>query len=132
MKYIRVIITMMSVLCIVVSCTIQKTVYKERLEEAKGYALCACIAYMNKSVDSLSIINKDYSGGYFIQFSHISPDEMIKIHEYVEAECMKHWGVPQEIGGNMIGYSSWKFYNSPQLDNFIRKIIKKNIGNNER
>ena len=38
---------------------------------------------------------------------------------------MDYWGVPQELGGNMIGYSSWRFYNSKELDKFIRKTVKK-------
>lgn len=55
----------MTVFCIATtSCITQKVAYKERLEEAKGYALCACVALMNKSVDSVSIINKDYSSEY--------------------------------------------------------------------
>lgn len=116
---------MVSVFCIAASCTTQKVAYKERLEEAKGYALCACIAHMNKSIDSMSVINKDYSGGYFVQLSHLSLDEIIKIKEYVEKECMNYWGIAQNPEGNMIAYSSWKFYNSKELDNFIRKIIKK-------
>ena len=29
-------------------------------------------------------------------------------------------------------YSSWKFYNSKDLDNFIHKTLRKNIGNYER
>ena len=63
----------MTVFCIATtSCITQKVAYKERLEEAKGYALCACVALMNKSVDSVSIINKDYSSEYFVQLSHLS------------------------------------------------------------
>lgn len=72
MKYIQVIITMMCILCVTASCTTQKVVYRERLEEAKGYALYACIAHMNKFVDSTSVINKDYSGEYFVQLSSLS------------------------------------------------------------
>ena len=120
-----VIITMMIVCCIATSCTTPKVAYNKRLEEARGYALCVCIAYMNNSVDSLSIINKDYSGSYFVQLSHLSLDEIIKISEYVKEKCMDYWGVPQELGGNMIGYSSWRFYNSKELDKFIRKTVKK-------
>lgn len=75
----------MTVFCIAAtSCITQKVAYKERLEEAKGYALCACVALMNKSVDSVSIINKDYSSEYFVQLSHLSLDEIIKIKEYVK------------------------------------------------
>lgn len=75
----------MTVFCIATtSCITQKVAYKERLEEAKGYALCACVALMNKSVDSVSIINKDYSSEYFVQLSHLSLDEIIKIKEYVK------------------------------------------------
>ena len=32
----------------------------------------------------------------------------------------------------MIAYSSWKFYNSKDLDNFIHKTLRKNISNYER
>ena len=94
------------------------------LDVYKRQALCSCIAYMNRSVDSLSAINKDYSGSYFVQLSHLTLDEMVKIRDFVNQECMKFWGIPQDPEGNMIGYSAWKFYSSPELDHFIRQTIK--------
>lgn len=87
---------------------------------------------MNKFVDSTSVINKDYSGEYFVQLSSLSLDEIIRIKEYVDRKCMNHWSISQNPEGNMIAYSSWKFYNSKELDNFIREILRKNSGNNER
>lgn len=117
--------------CATCCCTIQKAVYQNRLEEAKGYALYACIAHMNKFVDSTSVINNDHSGEYFVQLSSLSLDEIIEIKEYVEKECMNYWGVSKNPKANMIAYSSWKFYNSRELDNFILKTLKRNI-NNER
>lgn len=132
MKHIRVVVTTIFVLCMAASCTTRKVVYGERFEEAKGYALYACIAHMNKFVDSTSVINKDYSGEYFVQLSNLSLDEIVKIKEYVDKECMNYWGISQNPEGNMIVYSSWKFYNSKELDDFIRETLKKNIGNNER
>ncbi len=66
MKHLQM-ITMMCVICVTASCTTQKIAYRERFEDAKGYALYACIAHMNKFVDSTSFINKDYSGEYFVQ-----------------------------------------------------------------
>ena len=59
MKHLQM-ITMMCVICVTASCTTQKIAYRERFEDAKGYALYACIAHMNKFVDSTSFINKDY------------------------------------------------------------------------
>ena len=53
-----------TVLCTTFGCSTHKAMYQARLDEAKGYALAACIACMNKSIDSLSVINKDYSTGY--------------------------------------------------------------------
>lgn len=102
----------------------QQSTYETRIKEAKGYALCSCIAYMNQSVDSLSAINKDYSGSHFVQLSHLTLDEMVKIRDFVNQECMKFWGTPQDPKGNMIGFSTWKFYSSPELDHFIRQTIK--------
>lgn len=131
MKHLQM-ITMMCVICVTASCTTQKVAYRERFEEAKGYALYACIAHMNKFVDSTSFINKDYSGEYFVQLSRLSLEEIIRIKEYVDKECMNYWSISQNPEGNMIAYSSWKFYNSKDLDNFIRKTLRKNIGNNER
>ena len=64
---------------IALNCRAQQPTYETRIEEAKGYALCSCIAYMNRSVDSLSAINKDYSGSYFVQLSHLTLDEMVKM-----------------------------------------------------
>lgn len=125
MKHIQVIIMMMCMLCVAASCTTQKVAYRVRLEEAKGYALYTCIRHMNKVVDSTSVINKDYSGEYFVQLSNLSLVELIKIKEYVEKECMNYWGITQNPEGNMIAYSSWKFYSSKELDNFIRKTVKK-------
>ena len=52
--------------------------------------------------------------------------------EYVDKECMNYWSISQNPEGNMIAYSSWKFYNSKDLDNFIHKTLRKNIGNYER
>lgn len=120
----------MCILCIAASCTTQKVAYRERFEEAKGYALYACIAHMNKFVDSMSVINKDHSGEYFVQISSLSLDEITEIKEYVEKECMNYWSISQNPEANMIAYSSWKFYSSKELDDFIRKTLKKNIGNN--
>ena len=70
MKHLQM-ITMMCVICVTASCTTQKIAYRERFEDAKGYALYACIAHMNKFVDSTSFINKDYSGEYFVQLSSL-------------------------------------------------------------
>ena len=91
--------------CTTFGCSTQKMMYQTRLDEAKGYALTACIACMNKSIDSLSVINKDYSTGYFVQLSHLSLDEITAIKQYVDKECMKYWGIPQDPDGNMLGYS---------------------------
>ena len=82
---------------------------------------------MNKFVDSTSFINKDYSGEYFVQLSSLSLEEIIRIKEYVDKECMNYWNISQNPEGNMIAYSSWKFYNSKDLDNFIHKTLRKNI-----
>lgn len=131
MKHLQM-ITMMCVICVTASCTTQKIAYRERFEDAKGYALYACIAHMNKFVDSTSFINKDYSGEYFVQLSSLSLEEIIRIKEYVNKECMNYWSISQNPEGNMIAYSSWKFYNSKDLDNFIHKTLRKNIGNYER
>lgn len=109
---------------VALNCRAQQSTYETRIKEAKGYALCSCIAYMNQSVDSLSAINKDYSGSHFVQLSHLTLDEMVKIRDFVNQECMKFWGTPQDPKGNMIGFSTWKFYSSPELDHFIRQTIK--------
>ena len=132
MKHMQMIITIVCILYVTASCTTQKVAYRERFEEAKGYALYACIAHMNKFVDSTSFINKDYSGEYFVQLSSLSLEEIIRIKEYVDKECMNYWSISQNPEGNMIAYSSWKFYNSKELDNFIRKTLRKNTGNDER
>lgn len=124
MKLLRMIL-MMCVIYVTASCTTQKAAYRERLEEAKGYALYACIAHMNKFVDSTSVINKDYTGEYYVQLSSLSLEEIICIKEYVDKECMNYWSVPRDPDGNMIVYSSWKFYNSKELDDFIRKTLRK-------
>ena len=42
------IITIVCILYVTASCTTQKVAYRERFEDAKGYALYACIAHMNK------------------------------------------------------------------------------------
>ena len=131
MKHLQM-ITMMCVICVTASCTTQKIAYRERFEDAKGYALYACIAHMNKFVDSTSVINKDYSGEYFVQLSSLSLEEIIRIKEYVDKECMNYWSISHNPEGNMIAYSTWKFYNSKDLDNFIHKTLRKNIGNYER
>ena len=131
MKHLQM-ITMMCVICVTASCTTQKIAYRERFEDAKGYALYVCIAHMNKFVDSTSFINKDYSGEYFVQLSSLSLEEIIRIKEYVDKECMNYWSISHNPEGNMIAYSTWKFYNSKDLDNFIHKTLRKNIGNYER
>ena len=58
---------------------------------------------MNRSVDSLSVINNDYSGSYFVQLSQLTLDEMVKIRKFVSRECIKFWGTSQDPKGNMIG-----------------------------
>ena len=124
MKGFRGILLISFLIGVALNCLAQPSTYVTRIKEAKGYALCSCIAYMNRSVDSLSAINKDYSGSYFVQLSHLTLDEMVKIRDFVNQECMKFWGTPQDPEGNMIGFSAWKFYSSPELDHFIRQTIK--------
>ena len=126
MKHMQMIITIVCILYVTASCTTQKVAYRERFEEAKGYALYACIAHMNKFVDSTSVINKDYSGEYFVQLSNLSLEEIIRIKEYVDKKCMNYWSISHNSEGNMIAYSTWKFYNSKDLDNFIHKTLRKN------
>ena len=103
----QMIITIVCILYVTASCTTQKVAYRERFEEAKGYALYACIAHMNKFVDSTSVINKDYSGEYFVQLSSLSLEEIIRIKEYVDKECMNYWSISHNPEGNMIAYSTW-------------------------
>lgn len=124
MRWIRNISIGLLLLGVALDCSAQQSSYDIRLKEAKGYALCACLACMNRSVDSLSTINNDYSGSYFVQLSQLTLDEMATIRKFVNRECMKFWGTPQDPKGNMIGYSVWKFYESPELDRFIRQTIK--------
>lgn len=117
---------MLFVLCVAAGCsTAQTAAYNQRIEDAKGYALCVCIAHINKSVDSTSVINKDYSGDYFVQLSSLSLEEIIEIKGYVDRECMNYKSISQDPNGNMAAYSSWRFYKSKELDKFVRKIIKK-------
>lgn len=117
------IISMAIVLGIAAGCTTQQVAYKERLEDAKGYAFYVCLTHMSELVDSLSVINRDYSGSYFVQFGSLSPDEIGKIQEYVDKECMNYWHTPQDTEGHMIAYSVWKFCHSAELDAFIRHVL---------
>lgn len=133
MKRVREITAMTCLLCMAVSCATQKMAYKERFGEAKGLALCVCIARMNKFVDSSSVITKDHSIGYFVDASSLlSLDEVVEIKDYVERECMNYWGETKNPEANAIGYSAWRFYSSPELDDFIREVLKKNTGDNGR
>ena len=48
----QMIITIVCILYVTASCTTQKVAYRERLEEAKGYALYVCVENI-KSIDPL-------------------------------------------------------------------------------
>ena len=52
MKHMQMIITIVCILYVTASCTTQKVAYRERLEEAKGYALYVCVENI-KSIDPL-------------------------------------------------------------------------------
>ncbi len=94
------------------------------LKEAKGVALCDCIRQMNMLADSTSVLGtKDYSIGYFIQKTDLPPQLVYDVVEYVRDKLTDFVETPQEMGGNMIAFSCWKFYHSKELDENIRKII---------
>lgn len=95
-------------------------------KEAKGVALCECIRQMNLLSDSISATGqKDYSLSYFIQMTDLPPQLVDDIVRYVKINYTHFVEVPQEIGGNMIGISCWKYYHSKELDAYIRKIVKR-------
>lgn len=96
-----------------------------RIKEAKGVALCECYKYLALQYDSINTLpNTDYSIGYFIQNSELSIPIIFKIQEYTRANCMKFYSVPQKLNGNMVGFSCWSFYESKDLDLYVRKLIK--------
>lgn len=96
---------------------------RDWLKEAKGVALCECIKQMNRLADSTTVINKDYSVSYFIQMTDLPPQLTMEIIAYVKRHYKDYISIPQEIDGNMIGLSCWKFYHSKALDDYVRKIV---------
>lgn len=114
-----------SLLLFVTGCAAQRGTYRQRISEAHGLALSVCIDCMNRSVDSLPTAKGDYSMGYFVQMSPLNLLEINQITTYVRDHWADYWAIPQEIGGNMIGYSAWKFSTSPELDRFIRQTVRR-------
>ncbi len=125
MKSICTFILLATVIFLTAGCTTSQSIYKKRLEEARGLALSRCIAYMNKSVDSLSPITKDHSIGYFVEFGHLTLHEIVQINDFVKDEFMNFQGIAKDKQANMIGYSAWQFYHSKTLADFIRKTIRR-------
>lgn len=88
-------------------------------KEAKGVALCQCLLSLNNNSDT-----KDYSLSYFIQNSDLDINITNKIISYTIKNSNHYRIIPQEPDGNMINYSCWKFYESKELDNYIKKLLK--------
>ena len=97
---------------------------KKEITDAKGFALCHCFHLMNKE-DSLSIMNKDASGSYFVQNSTLSVYQFGAIYDFVEQNIDYFYAVPSQYGHNMITYTCWSMYESDELDLFLKILLKK-------
>lgn len=94
------------------------------VNEAKGVALCRCLSILNHNIDSSSLILRDYSLSYFIEYSSLSPESIYQINSHVDSIIFHYIEIPKEIGGNMAGYSCWKYYESKDLELFLKKLYK--------
>ena len=107
------------------SCSIAQTNTETKdIIDAKGIALCRCFKIMNKETDSLSIINKDVSLSYFIEYSTLSISQIADIENFVEQNINSFIGIPREIEHNMIAFSCWQLYESKELDLFLKEMMK--------
>lgn len=104
------------------SCLSQNNGKATRIEQARGLSLCACVEYQRKMIDS-TYQSKDYSLSYFVQMSDLSLEEISAIVNYTNKNCIKYVGIPQEIDGNMLGYSCWCWCKSKELSRFIKKTL---------
>jgi len=99
-------------------------VTEKEITDAKGVALCTCFSLLNR-IDSLSIMNKDVSGSYFVEFSTLSVRQFGDIYDFVEKNIDSFYTVPWQTGHNMITYTCWSLYESNTLDSFVKTLLKK-------
>ncbi|MDR1812935.1 MAG: hypothetical protein LBQ87_08925 [Candidatus Fibromonas sp.] len=99
------------------------SISKKEITDAKGLALCYCFVFMNEK-DSLSIMNKDVSGSYFTEYSTLSIDQMNGIRDFVRQNIGSFFAVPWQVGHNMITYTCWSFYESDELDLFVKELLR--------
>jgi len=97
---------------------------RKKITDAKGFALCHCFHLMNKD-DSLSIMNKDASGGYFVENSTLSFYQFGAIDDFVEQNIDYFYAVSWNKGYNLITYICWSMYESDELDLFVKTLLKK-------
>jgi len=93
------------------------------LNDAKGLALCYCFRFLNEN-DSLSIMNKDVSGSYFVEYSELSIYQMTDIWKFVKQNINSFSAVPWQVGHNMITYTCWRLYESDELKLFLENMLK--------
>lgn len=92
----------------------------------KKFALNKCIANNYKSVDS-SFVSHDYSASYIFQVKNADYKKLNLIEKYVRKTTSDFFkmGTSENLGDAKSNYIFWyciNFYESKELDNFIKRL----------
>lgn len=109
---------------------IGNTIYsqsKEEIQTVKKYALQKCLKENYNSIDP-TFISHDYSASYIVQIKNADPNILNKINDFTIKNTSQYYkmGVAENLDDSKANYVFWhcmNFYESKELDNYVRKLI---------
>lgn len=104
---------------------------KEVVKELKTFALCSCVNKNYSQIDS-TFYSSDVTNSYILQSSPLSIDQYERFSKFIDDKTKDMYkeipyGSYDAPKANMIFYFCLEFYESKQLDNFIKKMLKEKV-----
>lgn len=99
----------------------------KEIQTVKKYALQKCLKENYNSIDS-TFTSHDYSASYIVQIKNADPNILNKVNDFTIKNTSQYYkmGVSENLEDSKANYVFWHcmdFYESKELDNYIRKII---------
>lgn len=104
---------------------------KEKIEELKTYALCACVNNNYSVIDS-TFRSSDVTNSYIVQATPLGFTQLMDFDNFIREQTKDFYkilpyGSYDVPKANMIFFFCTEFYKSERLDKYIKKELKRKI-----